>query len=61
MLFLSTTVNRGLITRAFNVFQTLNDHLQKHEDLMSRSLAGLRDEDLRFLGVLSRRMLESLD
>lgn len=64
MVFLtSTTVGRDLISRAFGVSPTLDDHprLGEHEDLVLRSLASLRDEDLRFLGILSRRMLESLD
>ena len=59
MIILSNTVNRDLHTRA-GEFQTLNNH--RHEqDLVSRSLAGLRDEDLRVLSMLSRRMLQSLD
>jgi hypothetical protein len=60
MAFLSSTVGRDLITRAFGVFRTLYDHGQEQEDLVSRSLASLRDEDLRFLSILSRRMLDGL-
>ena len=59
MVILSSTVNRDLITRAGEL-QALNNH--RHEqDPVSRSIAGLRDEDLHFLSMLSRRMLESLD
>jgi hypothetical protein len=60
MAFLSTTVGRDLITRAFGVFRNLYDHRQEQEDLVSRSLASLRDEDIRFLSILSRRMLDGL-
>jgi hypothetical protein len=60
MSFLSTTVGRDLITRAFGVLRTLYDH-RREEDLVSRSLSSLRDEDLRSLSILSRRMLESID
>ena len=60
MTFLSTTVGRDLITRAFGVFRTLYDH-RREGDLVLRSLASLRDKDLRFLSILSRRMLESLN
>lgn len=53
-------VYRDLISsaHAFGVSRTLNDHPQ---DLVLRSLANLRDEDLGFLGALSRRLLERLD
>ena len=60
MTFLSTTVGRDLITRAFGVFRTMYDHRQEQEDLVSRSLASLRDEDLLYLSRLSRRMLDGL-
>lgn len=59
---LSSTVGRkDFITRTFGVSQTLNDHRQGQEDLVSRSLTNWRDGDLRFLGTLSSRLLESLD
>ena len=61
LICLSETIGRDLIARALGLSQTLNGHLQDQKDLVSRSLANLRDEDLRFLGTLSRRLLESLD
>ena len=60
-MFLSTSVGRDLIRRLFGVSQTLNEHPQEQEDLVSRSLANLRDENLRLLSILSRRILENLD
>lgn len=53
-----TLVYRDLISRAFGVSRTLNDH---QEDLVARSLVNLRDEDLQILGALSRRLFECLD
>lgn len=62
LICLSSTVGRkDLITRAFDVSRILNDHRQDQEDLVSRSLTNLRDEDLRFLDTLSRGLLNSLD
>ena len=60
-MFLSNTVGRDLIRRLFGVSPTLDEHPQEREDLVSRSLASLRDEDLRLLSTLSRRILENLD
>jgi hypothetical protein len=33
---------------------------QDHEDLVSRSLSNMRDEDLQMMSIVSRRMLSSL-
>jgi hypothetical protein len=60
-MFLSTTIGRDLIRRLFGVSQTLDEHPQEQEDLVSRSLASLREDDIRLLSILSRRILESLD
>ena len=37
------------------------DHPQARRNPVSRALAGLRNEDLRLLSVLTRRALESLN
>ena len=57
-MFLSTTVGRDLIRRLFGVSQTLDEHPQEQEDLVSRSLS---NDDLRLLSILSRGILERLD
>jgi hypothetical protein len=60
-MFLSSTVGRDLIRRLFGVSQTLDEHPQEQEDLASRSLSSLQDDDLRLLSILSRGILERLD
>jgi hypothetical protein len=53
MVCLSQTVGRAV--------ESLNEHPQDQEDLVPRSLSDLRDEDLKLLSIISRRMLYSLD
>jgi hypothetical protein len=60
-MFLSTMIGRDLIRRLSGVSQTLDEHPQEQEHLVSRSLASLRDEDPRLLSILSRRIIERLD
>jgi hypothetical protein len=50
---LSQTVGRSV--------EPLNEHPQDQEDLVSRSLSNMGDEDLQMLRIISRRMLNSLD
>ena len=50
MLYLSEAVGRSV--------EPLNDeHPQDQEDLVSRSLSNMGDEDIKMLGIISRRML----
>jgi len=53
MVFLSSTVGRSV--------EPLIEHPQDQEDLVSRSLSNMRDEDLQMMSIISRRMLNSLD
>jgi len=53
MVYLSQTVGRGV--------EPLIEHPEDQEDLMSRSLSNMRDEDLQMLSIISCRMLNSLD
>jgi hypothetical protein len=53
MVYLRSTVGRAV--------EPLNEHLQDQEDLMSRSLSDMGDEDLQMLSIISRRMLNNLD
>ncbi|KAF8493951.1 hypothetical protein F5888DRAFT_700631 [Russula emetica] len=46
------TINRAV--------EPLNEHRQDQEDLVSRSLSNMRDEDLQMLSIISRRMLNRL-
>ena len=39
----------------------LNDRSEDQEDLLSRSLSSMRDEDLHMLSIMSRRMLNGFD
>ena len=52
-IYLSQTVGRSV--------EDLNKRSEDQEDLLSRSLSSMRDEDLQMLSVMSRRMLNSLD
>jgi hypothetical protein len=52
IVYLSQTVGRS--------FEPLNEHRQDQEDLVSRSLSNMGDEDLRMLSIISRRMLTAL-
>jgi hypothetical protein len=52
IVYLSQTVGRSV--------EPLNEHPQDQEDLVSRSLSNMGDEDLRMLSILSRRMLNGL-
>jgi hypothetical protein len=53
MVYLSSTIGRSV--------EPLNERSQDEEDLVSRSLSNMRDEDLQMLSVISRRTLNRLD
>ena len=53
MMYLSQTVGRSV--------EPLIDDSQDQEDLVSRSLSNMKDEDLQKLSIFSRRMLNNLD
>ncbi|KAF8493950.1 hypothetical protein F5888DRAFT_1720839 [Russula emetica] len=54
------TVSPGAQTVGRSV-EPLNEHRQDQEDLVSRSLSNMKDEDLQMLSIISRRMLNRLD
>lgn len=59
---LATPARRGVISRRAGLpLHSPPVDLQTREQLASRGLAHVRDEDLRLLSVLTRRALESLD
>jgi hypothetical protein len=53
MVYLSSTIGRSV--------EPLIEHPQDQEDLVSRSLSNMRDEDLQMLSIISRRTLKNLD
>jgi hypothetical protein len=53
MVYLSSTIGRSV--------EPLNERSQDQEDLVSRSLSNMRDEDLQMLSIISRRTLNRLD
>ena len=53
MIYLSSTVGRSV--------EPLDEYPQDQEDLVSRSLSNMKDEDLQMLSIISRRMLNNLD
>jgi hypothetical protein len=52
-LYLSQTVGRSV--------ETLIEHPQDQEDLISHSLSNMKDDHLQMLSIFSRRMLNNLD
>lgn len=60
MIFLSETVGRDL-TSSDVVGRGAGTHSRPGKNSVSRGLANSRDDDLRLLDVLTRRVLERLD
>jgi hypothetical protein len=52
MVYLSQTIGRSL--------ESLDEHPQDHENLVSLSLSHMSDEDLKMLSIYSRRTLNRL-
>jgi len=54
------TVSPGATTVGRSV-EPLIEHPEDQENLVSRSLSNMRDEDLQMMSIISRRMLNNLD